>query len=145
MKKSHSDSEIARVATLFFILRGLIRSRLLTGNGVEPYAWLRIETLTYVRDQKAPSMSDIAQYFSITAPSATSLINALVKSGLVTRTVDARDKRASRISLTKEGRRMLAETQKRGLEVLGGLFAPLAKPELRAFTGALERIIRAGK
>src|SRR4051812_18248025 len=120
---THSPADVAKAATLFFMLRGLIRSKLAAGKQLDPYSWMRVETLVYIRDHKAPSMTDIAGHLSITAPSATSLINALAKAGLVVRKRDQADKRASRISLTPAGRVFVAKTTKRGIRTIGALFA----------------------
>ena len=141
---THDKKAVAQAGTLFFLVRGLVRTRLAQGRRLDPYAWLHIETLVYIRDHAGLSMKDIADYLSITAPSATSLVNALAKKGLVERRIDPRDKRALRVYLTKKGKEKLLETVKKGMEVLGELFAPLSSAELAAFTRALERIKEGG-
>lgn len=139
-KTHHSEANIAKAATLFFRVRGLVRRELAQGRKLDPSAWLHIETLVYIRTHCGPSMSDIADYLAITAPSATSLIAALVSAGFVRRIADPADKRAWCLSLTAKGDRELAKTVKRGMRALGGLFAPLSAAELAAFTHALGRI-----
>ena len=137
---SHTSAQITRAATLFFMVRGLVRTKLAQGKRLDPYAWLRIETMVYIRDHAGVPMKDIAAYLSITAPSATSLVNALVKAGYVERHTDPRDKRTSRVYLTRKGQQKLQHAMKHGMEVLGGLFAPLSAKDLAAFTTLLERI-----
>ena len=140
LMKKHSSGDVARAISLFFRVRGLVRNRLAAGRKFDPYAWLHIETLVYIRDHKGPSMHAIAEHLSITAPSATSLVAVLVDQGLVCRREDSADKRAWRVYLTKKGERELVKTLRHGMHVLGGLFAPLSANELAAFSRALERI-----
>lgn len=85
-------------------------------------------------------MKEIADHLSITAPSATSLIRGLMKSGLVAHAVDRRDKRTARLRLTAKGVIELKESVARGTKLLKGLFTVLSRQELAAFITALERI-----
>lgn len=141
MKRSHhTASEITRAATLFFMVRGLVRTKLAQGKRLDPYAWLRIETMVYIRDHAGVPMKDVAAYLSITAPSATSLVNALVKAGYVERRADPNDKRTSRVYLTRQGKAKLAKAMRHGMQVLGELFAPFSGKDLAAFTKLLDRI-----
>lgn len=137
----HSGKNIADTASLFFAVRGLVRTRLAQGKKLNPSAWLHIETMIYIRDNKGPSMSAIAEHLSITAPSATSLVSVLVKSGLARRERDTRDARASRISLTKRGEKLLKKTQEQGHAVLAEVFAPLSRAELTKLNALLTRVL----
>lgn len=139
--KPHSSKDIARAVSLFFAVRGAVRTTLAQGKRLDPYSWLRIETLKFIRSQETPTMGQVAEYLSITAPSATSLVSALVKEGLVRRQVSVKDRRASCLSLTPKGKRVLAATIARGTALLAELFGTLSPTELAAFTRALERIL----
>lgn len=143
MKKiqHHSNKDIACVASLFFTVRGLVRTKLAQGKKLNPSAWLHIETMIYIRDHQGPSMRAVAEHLSITAPSATSLVSALVKGGLARREQDSRDARASRIYLTKKGEKLLIETQARGHKVLADVFAPLSASELSTLSRLLGRVL----
>jgi DNA-binding MarR family transcriptional regulator len=137
----HAPKDIARIASLFFAVRGLVRTQLAQGKKFNPYAWLHIETMIYIRDNGGPSMSSIAEHLSITAPSATSLVSALVKKGFARRERDSRDARATRIYLTKKGEAFLSATQADGRKILGQVFAPLTPPELATLSRFLERVL----
>lgn len=127
-------------ASLFFAVRGTVRTKLAQGKKLDPSAWLRVETVKFIADHDGPSMRSIADYLSITAPSATSLISSLEKDGLVARTTDVRDRRSSRLTLTRKGKSVLGKTLARGTRILGEVFAPLSSTELAAFARALARI-----
>ena len=126
--------------SLFFSVRRIVRTKLAAGKKYDPSAWLRVETLKFIADSGEPKMKDVADYLSITAPSATSLIGGLMRSGLVASATDKRDRRTLRLTLTVKGRRELKRSLARGMEILGGLFATLSEKELAAFTDALEQL-----
>lgn len=136
----HSSKDIERAISLFFAVRGAVRTKLAQGRRLDPYAWLHIETMLYIRDNAGTSMKDLAAYLSITAPSATSLVSALAKDGLVVRRIDRNDRRTTALSLTKKGKTLLAGAVQRGTALLGELFTGLSRAELAAFTRALARI-----
>jgi len=92
-----------------FTASRLIRGRVASGLGCQDprYSHLQLATLRHVREEKNPLMNEVARYLLITPPSATSLVNGLVKAGLLRRTADAADRRSVRLSLTASGRRIL--------------------------------------
>ncbi|MGH7175552.1 MAG: MarR family winged helix-turn-helix transcriptional regulator [Minisyncoccia bacterium] len=140
MKNVHEPSSVARAATLLFRVRGQMRSRLAQGKRLDPYQWLRIETLVYIRDHEGCSMKDIATHLSITAPSATSVVDGLMRLRLLERRADPADKRVMRLYLSRAGRAKLKRAVARGTRLLGGLFATLSPTELTKFTRLLGRI-----
>ncbi len=117
-----------------------MRTVLAKDKKLDPSTWLRIETMKFIVEHNESKMKDIADYLSITAPSATSLVNGLVRSGLVMGYTDRYDRRTSRLILTTKGKAELKKAIARGLKVLSSLFSVLSKAELAAFTKALERI-----
>lgn len=141
----HDAQAVERAVSRFFEVRGLVRTRLADGKKFGPYAWLRVETVKFIADRGNPRVKDIADYLSITAPSASSLLSGLVREGLVARRADRSDKRVQRLALTRKGRALLRDKLARGAVILGGLFAPLSPAELAAFTRSLERVLKAGE
>ena len=117
-----------------------MRTALAKDKKFDPSTWLRIETMKFIADNEKSKMKDIADYLFITAPSATSLVSSLVKSGFVVGRTDRDDRRASRLVLTKKGKAELKKTIARGLKAFSGLFSVLSKAELDSFTHSLKRI-----
>src|SRR3989344_8311423 len=74
---------------------------------------------------KPINMSDIANYLNITPPSATSLVNNLVKNKELKRVPDTNDRRVVRLILTQSGLTTLVRGRARLIKkvkaVLGGL------------------------
>ncbi len=139
-KHSHASSDIARAISLFFAVRGIMRTKLAQGKKLDPSTWLRIETMKFIADHDEPKMKDVADYLSITAPSATTLVGGLVKSGFVAYAADTSDRRTSRLTLTAAGKVELKGAIARGTKHLRSLFAVLSDKELAAFSAALARI-----
>ena len=52
-------------------------------------------------------VSDLSQLMHVTPPMVTQLVSSLEGRGLVTRTIDAEDRRAVRVTITKDGRKVL--------------------------------------
>ncbi|MHB8710105.1 MAG: MarR family winged helix-turn-helix transcriptional regulator [Minisyncoccota bacterium] len=142
-KQTHAPRDVARAMSLFSAVRRIMRTRFAQGKKLDPSTWLQIETVKFIADHDKPMMKDIADYLSITAPSATALVGELAKSGLVTSHIGERDRRTSRLALTKKGRAELGKAVARGTRLMSGLFATLSDAELAAFIGALERIKKA--
>ncbi|MFX6728793.1 MarR family transcriptional regulator, partial [Acinetobacter baumannii] len=66
----------------------------------------RIRALTRLQDGPR-TLSELAEAMSIDAPAATVIVNDLESRGLVERQALPDDRRAKRVSLTAEGRRMV--------------------------------------
>ncbi|MDE1919145.1 MAG: winged helix-turn-helix transcriptional regulator [Patescibacteria group bacterium] len=139
-KHTHAPGDVALALSLFSSVRRIMRVRFAKGKKLDPSTWLRIETLKFIADQNEPRMKDVADYLSITAPSATALIGGLIRSGLVRGFTGRQDRRTSRLVLTAKGKTELRTAAARALRLLGGMFSPLSKKEFSAFATALKRI-----
>lgn len=64
---------------------------------------LQIQTLIFLKYNENVPTSDIADYFRIELPSATSLLNKLCDQKLVERRADKEDRRLVRVALTEKG------------------------------------------
>jgi DNA-binding MarR family transcriptional regulator len=138
--QEHSSEDVAYATSLFFAVRRIMRTAFAKNKKLDPSTWLRIETMKFIAENEKSKMKDIAEYLSITAPSATSLMNGLVKNGLVVGRTDRDDRRASQLVLTKKGKAELKKATTLGLRIFCELFSVLSEKELAAFIHALERI-----
>ncbi len=139
-KCPHAPADVAQAISLFFSVRGIVRTKLAQGRKFNPSTWLRVETMKFIADRDEPKMKDVADYLSITAPSATSLVGGLIRSGFVASTTDRHDRRTSRLVLTAKGKIELKKSVARGTKILNELFSSLSERELAAFVDALERL-----
>jgi Transcriptional regulators len=102
-----STTNLEKLVSMIFTTSRLIRER--TGNQekIDPFSILQLETLRYVDEKENPSMRELADYLYITAPSATSLIDTLVKSKRLLRIHDKDDRRLVRFAVTPKGKEAL--------------------------------------
>ncbi len=105
-KTTNNNKTINHIISLIFKTNRLIRKRLIKRKKhLDPFSILRFEALRYIVEKKNPLMKEVADYFCITPPSVTSLIDSLVKSGVVKRVYDKNDRRAIRLFITSKGKK----------------------------------------
>jgi DNA-binding MarR family transcriptional regulator len=79
----------------------------------------------------------------VTQPSMTQLVQRLEQRSLVTRTSDPSDGRVALVSLTDEGRAVLAARRERNAERIAKLLADLPESDARALASALATVLPA--
>ena len=99
-----NNKTIEQIISLFFTTSRLIYKES-TKNKDRPdfFSFLQLEVLGYIKENKKLSMKKVASFLSVTPPSATSLINRLVKTGVLMRFFDEKDRRTVLLSLTHKG------------------------------------------
>ncbi len=90
---------------------------------------LQLEVLSYVKEEKNPLMKDVAEFLHITPPSATSLINRLVKGGLLKREIDKNDRRVIRLTITSKGEKILKKKLEQHFKKIADIIGKLNKKE----------------
>lgn len=100
------DNKIELVEMIFKVSRLMKQEMSYTDNLIH-LSILQIQALIFLSKNKKVSMSDIAKYFRIELPSATSLLDKLHDQKLVQRLTDEQDRRLVMITLTDEGRKLL--------------------------------------
>lgn len=89
-------------------------------------------------------LGELAAAEQVAAPTMSRLAGALERAGLVTREVDASDRRSIRLAATAAGRRILEEGRERRVLRLESMLAGLGAGELEALSAAtalLERLL----
>ncbi|HSD98263.1 MAG TPA: MarR family transcriptional regulator [Patescibacteria group bacterium] len=110
-----------------------------------PFASLSIvqlQTLIFLAKTTSSSMTDIAQYLHIELPSATTLVENLVKTGLVSKKQDKNDKRSVHIFLTVKGKRLLQKAKKERGKRLSVLLTTLTATEKKQFLLILTKLTK---
>ncbi|HUD20346.1 MAG TPA: MarR family winged helix-turn-helix transcriptional regulator [Patescibacteria group bacterium] len=105
-----TDTTNDLVERIFKVAR-LMKDEMSYTHDVTHLSILQIQTLFFLKHDKDKniSMSDIAAYFRIELPSATSLVNKLCDQKLVERRADQNDRRLVLITLTADGKTMLED------------------------------------
>lgn len=107
MTGQKNNSAINQLISLIFTASRQIREREKGSEWPDPFSYLQLQTLSYVAEHKNPPMGNIAEHLRIALPSATSLINRLVKTKCLERTGDKDDRRIVRLAITPKGQKML--------------------------------------
>lgn len=134
-----SHTSLEELISLMFSAGRLMREQVGT-NVTAPY--LHLATLRYVAERKQPLMREIAQYLHIAAPSATSLVNTLVKSGQIKRIADPSDRRIVRLEITAKGQKALDDGMRQKKESLQELIKGLGDREREQLKNILKKLMR---
>jgi len=85
-------------------------------------------------------IGDVADSLGVSAPAATKNIDKLERLGLVTRARSAGDRRATLVSLSPEGRRLVREYEESKSSQLSSVLATFTPEELQVFAVFVERL-----
>jgi DNA-binding MarR family transcriptional regulator len=85
-------------------------------------------------------MGELSRRMLVTGGNVTGIVDQLESSGLLVRTEDPADRRAYRVKLTKEGRRLFAQMAAQHETWIVTLFSGIPKREQRALTESLSRL-----
>lgn len=127
------------LTALMFSLGRILRERAMAGGSSISY--LHLATLRYVAEKKQPLMREIAQYLRVAPPSATSLVNTLVKQGEIQRITDEKDRRTVRLRVTAQGRKVLRDGTRRKHDLMRNIINNLSGRERIELKKILEKII----
>ena len=136
-------TDIGQLISMIFTASRLIRERAKDREKIDPFSFLQLETLRYVVEKDNPSMKDIADYLCITPPSATSLINSLVKTKQLERIHDKDDRRFVRLVVTSKGKAALASGFKKITTRMRRVLSNLNAKERSDLFKILEKLSRA--
>jgi DNA-binding MarR family transcriptional regulator len=106
----------------------------------------QLSILATVDRHGAMTLSDLAQHERVTPPTITATMGRLEAAGYVTRETDVSDKRVTRISLSREGRRFLERVRSRKNAYLTRRLSRLDAADRAALARAaeiLERLLEA--
>jgi DNA-binding MarR family transcriptional regulator len=93
--------------------------------------------------ERAPQglqMGELSRRMLVTGGNVTGIVDQLERAGLIARTEDPSDRRAYRVKLTKEGRRLFAQMAAEHEAWIVELLAGIPKRERRALAESLSRL-----
>ncbi len=124
---------------LIFNTRRLIAERYRQASG---FSLLQLETLRYIAENENPTMKDVADYLAVTPPSATALIELLVKSGKIKRLSTKGDRRVVCLSLTIGGKKALAAGFKEKTARMRALLETLSADDRKNLARILKNLLK---
>ena len=99
-----------------------------------------VQTLRFLADHPGAMANALAQHLGVAATTATSIIDRLVKRGLVKRTRPETDRRSVSLSLTEAGRDAFSLIETEELQTAQLMLEVLEPEERDGFVSALARI-----
>lgn len=117
--------------------RATRRARRLTGMDWTYSALMILEGL---QDNSTIRMSQLAESVGTTPPTVTKLVRDLESKGLITKSPDDQDGRASIISLTDEGRKVAESIFRARIEGLSQVLTDWTEEDLDTFIALFERL-----
>ncbi len=122
------DITFELMETMFGTVR-LLKEKMSHSNNLSHLSILQMQTLFFLNHHEKTTMSDIADYFHIELPSATSLMNKLSDQKLVKRHEDPKDRRLVRITLTDKGKDLLRQTMTDHRKIMEKMLSYLSETE----------------
>lgn len=117
-------------------------------GGAPPEGWLDVELtmpqlkiLLQLTHGEAASVGDLARAIGVTAPTASGILERLVRAGLVSREEDAADRRITLIRPTERGAAIVQRLFTARRQQLAELSAGFTRDELRTLVAALELLV----
>lgn len=135
-----APSNINYLVSLIFNTSRLIREQMKKHDVVDSFSFLELKVLFYVAMKENPTMADIADCLCIAPPSATPLINRLVKDGALRRVSDKKDRRIIHLGMTIPGKKTLDKGTKEIFSRMQKVLLRLSEKERRDLTRILEKL-----
>jgi DNA-binding MarR family transcriptional regulator len=87
-------------------------------------------------------MSQLSRTMMVSNGNVTAVVNRLIAAGLVSRTVDRRDRRVATVRLTRRGRASLKRMEEAQERWVDAMFAELSEPRLAELMSLLAELRR---
>jgi MarR family transcriptional regulator for hemolysin len=116
----------------------LAMDRRLKGLGVSQASWMSIAAVA--KAQRPLSQSDLADHLGVEGATMVSMIDRLVKAGLVLREPSKEDRRVKRVVLTEAGNRVFETVKTEAAALRKELLAGIQPAKLESATELLEQL-----
>ncbi|GIW64198.1 MAG: hypothetical protein KatS3mg092_0131 [Patescibacteria group bacterium] len=101
---------------------------------------IQLHALIFIKENKNCQLTDLAKNFSITLPTANSLIEKLIKLNLISRKNDQKDRRIIHLFLTKKGENIINKLIKQRQTCFSSIINKLQEVEKNQLLKILEKI-----
>lgn len=115
----------------------LLRHRMAGANIEKKMNPMQVHALMVIKEHDNLTMKEFAEFLHITSPSATSLVNRLVRMKWVKRNADKLNRKLVRLKLSQEGVKYLSAKMKVHMGMMRDLFSLLSVSDQREFARIL--------
>ena len=134
------DKKLDELMFLLFTTKKIVWERAKSLEDIDLSSALRFSTLQFVLEKKNPTMNDLAKYLRVKPPSATSLINGLVKSGFIGRKKNKNDRRIVNLHATIKGKKYFKASFLKMRENIKSIYSHLNNKEIDQLIKILKKI-----
>lgn len=139
MKAHHKDHYEEQIISHIFSLGRFVREHASDEKGGNS-SFIHLEIMKRIDDSGGLTMTDLAEYLCIKAPSVTYLVEDLVKDRFAKRLHDAQDRRIVKIVLTPKGKKILKRLYPHRADTFRKVLRQLSTLEQKKFAETLVRI-----
>jgi DNA-binding MarR family transcriptional regulator len=136
----NQKTEISELVNLLYKVAGMVKEKIKEQADQDSLSFSGIRTLIFFQKKGEPTMKEVADYLCVTPPSATSMMNHYVKSGLLERLYDKTDRRIVRLRLTQKGQTVLQAGNKVLCATLENTLSSLSQAQILEFKKILEAL-----
>lgn len=134
------ESRLVRYSHIFAsAVREVLEVRLLRSASSLPLTLSQFHLLKLMTFNGQHQVSEVASFLGVSPPAATKNIDKLERLGLLSRAQSTGDRRATLLSVTAKGRRLVQRYERVKTERLAPVLAAFEPQELARLTGLLER------
>jgi DNA-binding MarR family transcriptional regulator len=132
----------AELALLIMNAGRLLHQKLHERRGVGSVSMLHFKIMSFAHERGPTTMKELAAFLGVTAPSATVLVNRLVRSGELERVASPGDRRSVSVKLTPVGRRKVARDRRALVGRMGSVLSCLSPGEVEKLAAILKNLLK---
>ncbi len=126
-------------AAIFKITRSM-REQIGKSKVLGSLSVVQIRTLAIIDEKKHPTMKEIADELCVTSPSATRVIERLVRTGELKREPDPKDRRIIRLCITTKGEKILQSGLREAGKKMKDIVTSLSAKEKKDFMELIKKV-----
>lgn len=125
----------------FLSLLRVLKSKLSYKNPLMHLPLVQMQTMKFVQEHGQVTMKNVAEFLIITPPSATALVDNLVKLKYIHRFADKKDRRTIHLKLTATGLKILKKAVSEHSRRLQNILRKLNSREQKLFIKLLSKMV----
>jgi DNA-binding MarR family transcriptional regulator len=142
---THKKEKVQRFFETVLQLRRL-GSSVGHGSAQDRFAtMLQMQALDFLKEHEKATVSELSGFLQMSSSSIAQFVDRLEKSKLVKRAEDKDDRRIVRLSLSGEGRKEIAEKERKILEKMGKILSHISESDLDNLLSIQTKLIEALK
>lgn len=142
---SLSEKQYAEMFRNYVRAQGMLDLTRLEALGYMGLTVMELRVMSVLSTRQFVLAGAIADSLKVRPSTATGVVDRLARHGLATRQRDPDDRRAVRVLLTEQGKRLIWEVQKLNLNIWNQLLQGLTQEDIAILARALELMVEAGE